>query len=835
MVRNLRAASLLLCALSAVAFAQNPLETEAYLKPPPEIEKFVMAPRWENISLGSFSPDRTRFLVTRDDGMPSLASLGKPHYNLGGFQVDIAGNRARSMTINGRTGLQVFDLSTGALHDISIPKGAEIAGGTWSPDGKSIAFLALFPDRTDLFIADAISGKSRLLCKQSLLATNVTGVDWTGDGKHLVAVLIPSNRKAMPKAAEVASEPKIRLSDAAKHSFRTYPSLLETPTDMALVDYFSTGQLALIDAKSGGITPVGAPSLIESVNASPDGKYFRVTTMEKPYSYVVPVSMFGSKEEIWDASGKSLAELDKSPLTNAKTGGPTRTPGKRNLVWRPDGNGMSYIETEPMARGNKDGNDGGEDEQGRGQGRRTGGAVPADNRKDRVMQWLPPFGKDDAKVVWTAEGRISGVRYSADCKTLFVTDTKDGSNRTYAVMLDEPGKTYMLASVKSDETFDTPGTLVGKTGPLGEPAVTVSSDGAVYLQGSKSFKDPKVDAPRPFLDRVDIKAGTKTRLFESSPTMYETVSSLVDDDAKQLVISRQSPTMVPNSYLYDTASKQAKQLTNNRDITPELTALKRETIEVTRVDGFKFQVKVTMPANWTKGTKLPAMFWFYPSEFVDQAAYDRGLRGYNKNLFPNVGAQSMAILTQMGYAYIEPDVPITGPEGKMNDNYVPSLRNSLSAVIDKLDGEGYIDRTRLAIGGHSYGAFSTANALIHTPFFKAGIAGSGAYNRTLTPLGFQSENRQLWDDRELYETMSPLLYADQMNGALLMTHGMEDQNIGTNPINSERLFQSLNQLGKTCALYMYPYEDHGQVARETVLDKWARWVAWLEKYVKNAK
>lgn len=827
-------ASFFFAVFSTLTFAQNPLETEAYLKPPPEIEKFVMAPRWENVSLGSLSPDRARFLISRDDGMPALAMLGKPHYNLGGFQVDIAGNRSRSLTTNGRTGMQIFEIATSTTRDVAVPKGAEISGGTWSPDGKSIAFLALFNDHTDLYLADALTGKSRLLCKQPLLATNVTSVDWTGDGKSIVAVLVPEKRQPMPKAPDVASEPKVRLSDAAKHTFRTYPSLLESPKDQALLEYFSTGQLALVDVKSGKVTPVGQPAMIQSVNTSPDGKYFRVTTIEKPFSYLVPVSMFGSKQEIWDATGKTLAELDKSPLTNAKTGAPARSPGKRNLAWRPDGMGLSFIETEPLKRDTSK-PDAEDDEQGRGQGRGAGAAAPADNRKDRVMQWVAPFGKDDTKIVWTAEGRISGARYSADCKTLFVTDSKDGNNRNYAVFLDEPAKTYMISSAKSDEFLDAPGTIVGKTGPLGEPVVMISSDGAVFLQGTKYFKDPKVDAPRSFIDKVVIRTGNKTRIWEGSPTMAESVSAFLDDDANQVVVSRQSPTMVPNSYLYDVAAKSSKQLTNNRDITPELTALKRETIDVTRVDGFKFQVKVTMPANWSKGTKLPAMFWFYPSEFVDQAAYDRGLRTYNKNTFPSVSAQSMAILTQLGYAYVEPDVPITGPDGKMNDNYVTDLRNSLSAIIDQLDGDGYIDRRRLAIGGHSYGAFSTANAMIHTPFFKAGIAGSGAYNRTLTPLGFQSESRQLWEDRELYMTMSPFLYANQLNGALLMTHGMEDQNIGTNPINSERLFQSLNQLGKTCALYMYPYEDHGQAARETVLDKWARWVAWLDKYVKNAK
>jgi dipeptidyl aminopeptidase/acylaminoacyl peptidase len=193
----------------------------------------------------------------------------------------------------------------------------------------------------------------------------------------------------------------------------------------------------------------------------------------------------------------------------------------------------------------------------------------------------------------------------------------------------------------------------------------------------------------------------------------------------------------------------------------------------------------------------------------------------------------MTLLTLLGYAVVEPDVPIVGPAGRMNDNYIPDLRNSLWAAIDELDKRGIIDRDRLACGGHSYGAFSTANAMAHTPFFKAGIAGDGNYNRTLTAMSFQTERRHLWDARETYLEMSPLLWANRINGALLMYHGMEDANVGTDPINAEQLFLALDGLGKPAALYMYPYEGHGPISKETTLDLWARWVAWLDTYVKN--
>jgi len=228
------------------------------------------------------------------------------------------------------------------------------------------------------------------------------------------------------------------------------------------------------------------------------------------------------------------------------------------------------------------------------------------------------------------------------------------------------------------------------------------------------------------------------------------------------------------------------------------------------------------------------MMWFYPREYTDQSSYDETRETYNKNSFPTIGTRSMQILTNAGYVVIEPDAPIVGESGRMNDNYVHDLRNNLAAVIDRLDEDGLVDRHRLGIGGHSYGAFSTYNAMVHTPFFKAGIAGDGNANRTLTPFSFQSERRSLWEAPDVYLEMSPFFQADHLTGALLMYHGEHDQNEGTFPIHSWRLFEALEALGKTASLYFYPYEDHGPATQETLLDLWARWTAWLDKYVKNA-
>jgi dipeptidyl aminopeptidase/acylaminoacyl peptidase len=441
---------------------------------------------------------------------------------------------------------------------------------------------------------------------------------------------------------------------------------------------------------------------------------------------------------------------------------------------------------------------------------------------------------------------------------LFVSETGAGGAIEIAVRLSDPSIKYTVLSPRrgrdssSTDSSARPGAapaaagrggastgtpvLLTKPGRRGAPSVLVSSDGsAVFLQGSTP-DSAAGRAPRVWIDRVTLTTGARTRVYESTGELTESIAAVLDDDVTQLVVNRESATVPPQSFLVTAASREARQLTQNTDLFPELTAAKRRTVTARRADGYTFTVRVTLPADYVEGTRLPAMFWFYPREYQNQEAYDRSAAApaAGSRRFTSYGPRSMAFLTTQGYAVVEPDAPIFASDGlQPNDNYVADLRNNLAATIDALDTLAIIDRHRLGIGGHSYGAFSAVNAMVHTPFFKAGIAGDGAYNRTLTPNGFQSERRDFWQGRETYLAMSPFLYADKLNGALLLYHSTDDQNVGTAPINSERLFHALQGLGKNVSLYMYPYEDHGPIAKETVLDQWARWVAWLDKYVKG--
>ena len=461
------------------------------------------------------------------------------------------------------------------------------------------------------------------------------------------------------------------------------------------------------------------------------------------------------------------------------------------------------------------------------------------------MLWAPPFDSASLSVVYENDNRMASHQYSPDYDWLFLTERQGEQTHLFAVHLTDPGTKHTLARYASDDVYANPGSLVltggkvpstgrgffGRRGGGGGETVQLSADGAsAFLYGVAYDRDPVANGPRSFLDRVALDSGDKTRVWEgSNDDLWERVTAVLDIDAPRFVVERESATTVPQSYLFQNGTL-GRQLTENRDYTPDITHARRVRFVVERPDGFRFMVNATLPPGY-EGGKLPAMFWFYPREYDGQESYDEAGRTYNKNAFPNFGTRSMQYLVRLGYAVVEPDAPIVGKTGQMNDNYVYDLRNDLSTVIDSLEARGLIDRSRLGIGGHSYGAFSTANAMVHTPFFKAGIAGDGNYNRTFTPLAFQNERRFFWDAKDVYLSMSPFMYANQLTGALLMYHGMHDQNVGTDPAHTPRMFHALNGLGKDAAMYLYPYEDHGPAAEETLLDLWARWTAWLDVHL----
>lgn len=850
------------------------LAKETYTVPPEEIRRMVEV-RWDmNVALTDQSPTRRYFLNVREKEFPPLSAYGKPHLYFGGLEVDPAANRARALTTKPVYALEVVDGSTGKRTPIETPKNAAtVSSPAWSPDGTRLAFIANFDDASHIYVADPATGKSTQVTTTPLLATLVTTLQWTADSKHIATVLIPDNRGPAPREPAIATGPRTRLwMDTTRDSERNFWSLLQDPHEEDLMQYYITGQIALIDVTTKAVKKIGAPGMIQRVDPSPDGQYLRVVTMERPFSYVVQYTSFGNKDELWDMNGKVLAQISEHGVRLAKDapagggGGRGRGNGnpndpRRALAWMPQGQGVYYLEPIPSSGRAAD------TSASTGEGRGRGAAAA---RPSRVVQWLPPFGANDTKVLYTDDAPISSVSFSDDAKTLFVADTRRGAGEIFDVQLSDPStKHYIVRPLAgytpslearprtvsvfnggvttsflgdpgspgdSAEFYGNPGALVARAGSRGGNVTMVSPDGAVFLEGRQYFTDPLHHPPRDFVDKVNVNTGAKTRVFEGATDVSEAIVAPLDENFSRLVVSRESPTKISDEYVRDAATGAVTKLTDNKDFTPDYTNAVRRRIVATRTDGIKFVVNLTLPPGYQQGTRLPGMFWFYPREYTDQAGYDRTQRGEDVNGYPQREANPRPIefLTKLGYAVADFNPPIVGPAGRMNDNYVSDLLMDLTAVIDTLDKGGYIDRSRLGIGGHSYGAFSTENALAHTPYFKAGIAGDGMSNRSLTPDGFQSERRDFWEAQKTYEEMSPFFYADKIQGALLMYHSMEDQNVGTDIISSIRMMQALRANGKPSALFMYPYENHQPATLETELDQWARWVAWLDIYVKHA-
>ncbi len=691
------------------------LKSETYVHPPAVVERIITAPRTD---ISFTNPDAARqwFLRVAAPDRGDVQFYGKGHIYLGGLQVDTMANRSRTLTDHGGTAITLVDPRTQATKTIAAPRGAAIVSPAWSPNGAQIAFVADYPGMSHVFVADVATGKSVQVTRTPLLATFATTIDWTADGKSIVAVLLPDARGAKPThgAGDIEDGPEVRLTEGRIIPQVMHASLLEDPHDKALLKYYTTGQLAVIDVKSKAVRKVGAPAMIRSVDASPDGRYFRVTRMTEPFSYRVPVTNFGSVEELWDASGNVVTVLNTTPLREGERtsdddqppqggrGGPVQSAsdtGKRNLQWNPVGPGMVYLQSVFAAGGNGRAGRGGAAAAGRG------GPARPQPTSVRYMAWTPPYGAGDTHAVYEGSGRLTGVTFSEDGKTMFVSD----SGEVIAVRTADPSKRYHLgrgvtmstggrggfggfggrgggrggAGAGADTTV-LGGALAMKRGSNGEPVVVVGSDDkTVFLSGSRMPGARwETQAPRPWVDKLDFENGQRARIFDSPADAYEEFVTALDDDYSKYIYTHETATVIADAYLRDTKAGTSTKLTSNTDVAPEVTGAQRKRFQITRErDGVKFWVNVTLPADWRPGTKVPGIIWFYPREYTSQSEYDRSKYNTNINKFPEVPAARPATATNIwvtqGYAFIEPDCPIMGDSGRMNDNYTRDLAENL--------------------------------------------------------------------------------------------------------------------------------------------------------------
>ncbi len=808
--RSLCVIALGLMGVISSAFSDNSiddiLKAEGYIRPSKTIEDAVTAPWGNNVAGGNLNSLNTLMLITESDGMPLLSRVGQTHINLGGIQIDTVAERDRSMTMRSQSGISIMEVATGKKTSIAIPKGVRVFGPRWSPDGLKIGFVGLTEKETALYVADVASGRVKKLTGD-LRMTDVTTFEWLSDSKRIVAPLRPSGMQ-MPMLPNLATGPRVRLSDLKVDDYPTYPDLLNDPEEVAHLKYLLTAQIGVIDTGSGSVKRVGKPMMLSAIDAGPAAKGFLATEFQGEFSYMYPAANGAARQVLLGESGDEVAVIAYRGRRAVEIKKDDQPAARQGLTWRPDGAGFSYMRDEELAKDSKE------------------------KPKKQLVLWKAPFGKEDVEVVYENKDAFNLVGYGSDDKTVFISKVV-GKKTEYSMFklgeIGEPKKVWETET--GTDFYATPGSIMFDTKPGFGRVVRMSKDGgSIFLSGTQYFKNTAEQAPRPFVERVALDGGLKSeRIWQGSADVFET-ADLLDDGATWL-INRQSPTMVNQLFLVSNGSE--KQITQNVNYVPDVTLAERKRMKVTRDDGIEFWIEATMPKNSLSTSKLPAFIWFYPTEFTTQKVYDDGTRTYNKNLFKRTATSSVQLMALEGYVVVDADFPIIGAENEANNTFPHQLRMNFTAIVDALTEEFGVDRDRMAIGGHSYGAFGTGHALVHTSFFKAGIAGDGNYNRTLTPFGFQREPRDLWRARDVYMDMSAILRADQINGALLMYHGLEDQNVGTFPIHSERMFSVLEALGKPAALYMYPYEDHGQIALETRLDMWARWMAWLDKYVKN--
>lgn len=791
-------------------------EAEArYVLPPAAVQEFFRRDPSFAV-LDAPSPDRRRFLVPRATELSTLALMSRPTHRLAELEIRPATDRLWHLDTYGIVGLRVYDLETRRYTPVPLPAGTFASDLVWSPDGSRFAFLAHLRGGTELWTGDAVTGRASRLSDTRILATLGTEaqtsvqpsrmVQWAPDGAVLT-LAVPAGRGAEPARNPVPTGPVVRQTRPEPTPTRTFPNLLRDAHDVALFEYYTRAQLVEL-APGRRPRPLGPPRMYESISLSPDGRHVLATIVEKPFSFITSHQGFPRRTLVLDrATGAELATVDRRALREASParGGRDAQPGRRLLAWRPDGAGLSFVQ------------------RGRGAG---------EDRPDQVMLLAAPYDTAGAQVVATSPNPVRTLVYSLDGRNAFATTTRSGRTQVVHWALTGAAEPVRLLEFHPDSLLAHPGELWTEHAPNGiEHALLSSSGEAVYLRGAGYAADYR---PRPFVDRVSLSGAERTRVFEGARDRWDRPLVALDADLARMIVSREGVNDFPDSFLWSRGGA-LDNLTENPDPFPELTAAKRMDFSFTRRDGLRVQGRVSLPLNYREGQKVPAIFWTYPREFTTPTGYTRAsLQARNQNAYTALTwlRWSDLWLTQ-GYALVYPDIPIVGEN--YNDSYVSNMVDAMYGAMRAVDGLGVIDMDRIGHGGHSYGAFATVNLLAHTPFFKAGIAGDGAYNRSLTPTGFQAEPRDIWSAPSTYLDMSPFFLADQIDTPLLMYHGADDNNTGTWPIQSERMIHALTALGKTAVLYLYPYESHTPRAIENNLDMWARWIDWFDRYVKNGK
>jgi dipeptidyl aminopeptidase/acylaminoacyl peptidase len=598
--------------------------------------------------------------------------------------------------------------------------------------------------------------------------------------------------------------PRIQESAGKAAPSPTYQDLLQNAHDEARFEFLGQSQLVRVDLATGARTPWGRPGLYAGVQPSPDGKLVLVARLHRPFSYLVPAAQFPVREEVWDRSGALIHTAADQPLAEGIPIEGVRT-GPRHLHWRP---------TDPATLTWVEALDGGDPK------RKAA-------FRDRLLLQAAPFRSAPTELL-QLQARLQGLEWGerGDLAVIREYDQDRRWTRTWLLDPTRPAEARLAFDLSANDRYRNPGTFATRMLPSGHTALRQQGT-ALFLLGAGAT--PEGD--RPFLDRFDPAALKAERLFQSGGGAYEAPVALLADG--RFVTRRESPAEAPNYVLHAGPSDAApKALTAFTDPLPELRKIQKRLVKYTRPDGVALSFTLYLPPDYQEGERRPAVVWAYPLEFTD--AGTAGQVSGSTNRFTTLGGISHLFFLLSGYVVLDnTTMPVVGDSKTVNDTYLEQVVASAKAAIDKADALGVIDPQRVGVGGHSYGAFMTANLLAHSTLFRAGIARSGAYNRTLTPFGFQSERRTLWEAPEMYLKVSPFMSANQFHAPILLIHGEADNNQGTFPIQSERLYAALKGNGQTVRYVTLPLESHGYVARESVEHTLWEMLAWFDRHLKG--
>ena len=780
--------------------AQDAIE---YKKPPTGIADLVMAKPTPSVS---FDRKGEWMLIMERSSMPTVEELAQPELRIAGLRIN-PNNFGFSRTPY-MISLILKNIKTGTETSITgLPANLKAGNVQWSPDENKIAFTQSSNNSIDLFVIDIKSGKANRVNKLPLNLVG-GGFEWF-DNNTLIYQAIVKPYTMAPRKPLAPKGPVVQQNLGKVAASVTYQDLIKSPADELLYEFYATAQL--VKNTNGVETKIGSPAIYNSISVSPDKRYLLVNRIDKPYSYLVPAGGFNATVYITDMNGKQIKEITKLPSSElAPRGFDNVLNAPRAHQWLVN-QPATITWIEPL----------------------DSGLIKKNvDFHDAVFALTSPFSGSAKQLVKTGM-RMASLNDINDSIYL-VTEYSQAKHRTKTSKLNPAsGNMEVIIDRSTDDAYTDPGTPVTDRNRYGKYSVRLINGTKMLMRSVGST--PKGDMP--FLASFDLATKQQNILWRCTDPYYESVTTVLDFEKLLIITNRQSQAEQPNYYLHDLKNNAVKPITVFPDPQPGLRGVTKQKITYKRKDGVDLAADLYLPKGYdvNKDGPLPVFMWAYPREFKS-AADAAQIRG-STNTFTRVGYGSAVFWVTQGYAIMDnTEYPIVGEGDKQpNDNFVEQLTWNAEAAIDKIVSMGIGDRNRIGVGGHSYGAFMTANLLAHTKLFKAGIARSGAYNRTLTPFGFQNEERTYWQAPDVYFEMSPFSHADKIKTPLLLIHGEADNNPGTFPIQSERLYNAIKGHGGTVRFVQLPFESHGYAAKENILHMLWEMNEWLNKYVKNAK